>query len=283
MSDTRKPLLLCQSYGSPEALHETLVCLLSLKEICKTRFSQLDIVLYTDNPEYFKRYFKGDANLSLVALTNGRIAEWKGKRQYVHRLKIKMIEDCFRNHGRSVLYFDSDTYFTQNPEALFEHITPTTSTFYTRISNLVNPEAPDLRRVSRALKRADVSLHGKPLRIPPESELWDCTLLGMHISHRTLIVDVLAVSDELFAMEESPMVEQLAFSFILGQHTSFYSGNEYLVHYRHLRDGLQPLITSIFAKRNTLEGAQEALELVQNPPKGLMAPRKGFFGRLFGG
>jgi hypothetical protein len=237
MSDSRKPLLLCQSYGSPEALHETLVCLLSLKHAAQDRFKHLDI---------------------------------------------KMMEDCFRNHGRSILYFDSDTYFTKSPEALFEHISPTSSVFFNRVSNLVNPDHPDLRHLSRTLKRTEVSLHGKPLRIPPETELWDCTLLGLHQSHRSRIGDVLGVCDELYALDPVPNAEQLAFSFILGQHTSFHSASEYLVHYRPIREALQPHTTAIFAKRNSLEGVQEALELAQNPPKGLALPRKGFLARLFG-
>jgi hypothetical protein len=277
-------VLLYQAYGSPERLQQCVVSIYSLQQLAGKNFSRYEILIYTEHPEYFKKFFRGFTNLSTVPITNGIIAEWKGSLQYSSRFKIKMLEDFFRNHDRRVLYVDADNYFISLPDTIFSKMQEDTFVTYNKMGNLLNPVDADLRKMASALKRGQHSISNKPTELSPKQDIWHTAAIGLHPKHKVVLGDVLSLSDQLYEQVPLPAMESMAFSYVMNPRTETVFCNDVLQHYNILREGLMPAISACFAAQPNAEGAKAAFEVVLNPPKQVKRKKKGgFWSRLLGG
>ena len=115
--------ILFQAYGTQGILDECLYCILSFVKVSsKWSRENITIVVFTDNPTSFEKAKDCKLNLIIEPITTEQIKLWRGKIDFVHRVKIKIIEIFLSKYQGNMLYLDTDIYFLQDPKPLFERI-----------------------------------------------------------------------------------------------------------------------------------------------------------------
>src|SRR4051794_15383549 len=93
--------VLFQAYGNSEILAECRLALLQLLQHNDT--GDMTLVLYTDNPGYFSHELEAFKTSIIEIITADLIKEWRGEIDFVHRVKVKILQHFFGNHTGSVV------------------------------------------------------------------------------------------------------------------------------------------------------------------------------------
>lgn len=223
-----------------------------------------NVFLFTDRPEYFASYFH-DLPVEYILLTPEKVAAMRGKIDFLHRMKIAVIEEAFSRSGADLLYADSDTFFTADPTPLMEQVTPGKSFMheweyrFEDVRDWKLPAGKSFRDFlalieSRTFQGAD----GSAFSITPEHSSWNAGVMMFHAAHAHFIPDVYALTDQFYPASLNHASEQYAFSVVLQQHTDLRScaGVNYHYWYR-----IKKQITDQFlAERLTHQWKGTALE-----------------------
>src|SRR6187551_3757079 len=105
--------LLFQAYGDIGNINECRFSLLKYFAVYNKPPSETAIIIYTDQPNYFLSYTDFFSGIQLRLIDAEQIKEWRGADNFVHRVKIKIMQDCFTTFKGSLLYCDTDTYILQ--------------------------------------------------------------------------------------------------------------------------------------------------------------------------
>ncbi len=111
--------IIYQAYNSIDNLNECLYSLYSLYEFD----NNYKVTIYTDNDNYLKGKTP-PLDIKYRIITQKEIKNWRGKYNFVHRLKIMIIIDLLDNLSKNdnVLYVDTDTMFINNLDDIFKEI-----------------------------------------------------------------------------------------------------------------------------------------------------------------
>jgi len=225
--------LVYQSYGSTDILNE---CSYSILSLLKQGLDpeKIQIVIYTDNKEYFS--FLPSSHISFVEMNAETVKEYKGPYAFVHRLKIKIIQDCITRFEGKILYADSDIYFLKPIEPLFDQID--TSNFL-----MCNNEGPiDLpgnrvfEKFSKFIRQNSSYLKEHNIPIPANVIMWNAGIIGFVSPNKELMDKVLYTNDTIFEKFKSHVVEQLSFCYQLQMHGNVHKSTDFVFHYWNLKE-----------------------------------------------
>lgn len=209
-----------QSYGNNDVFKQTLFSIFTLQYyLSETRINfPYSIIVYTDKPEIFSKY-----NLETSLLSQNLIQEWKGKYNFLHRVKIIIIEDAARRYNDSIIYIDSDTYFIKSPILLFKKIS-------SEISLMLNNEGQISKNNQKLLfnflsNKTNLDIGNNKIF------MWNASLIGIDKSNIHLINKILELNDNIYEKFYRHIVEQFSFSYYLQINTNIYSCDDYLIHY----------------------------------------------------
>ncbi|MFB3057096.1 MAG: hypothetical protein ACE1ZQ_08050 [Ignavibacteriaceae bacterium] len=209
-----------QSYGNNDVFKQTLFSIFTLQYyLSETRINfPYSIIVYTDKPEIFSKY-----NLETSLLSQNLIQEWKGKYNFLHRVKIIIIEDAARRSNDSIIYIDSDTYFIKSPILLFKKIS-------SEISLMLNNEGQISKNNQKLLfnflsNKTNLDIGNNKIF------MWNAGLIGIDKSNIHLINKILELNDNIYEKFYRHIVEQFSFSYYLQINTNIYSCDDYLIHY----------------------------------------------------
>lgn len=209
-----------QSYGNNDVFKQTLFSIFTLQYyLSETRINfPYSIIVYTDKPEIFSKY-----NLETSLLSQNLIQEWKGKYNFLHRVKIIIIEDVARRYNDSIIYIDSDTYFIKSPILLFKKIS-------SEISLMLNNEGQISKNNQKLLfnflsNKTNLDIGNNKIF------MWNAGLIGIDKSNIHLINKILELNDNIYEKFYRHIVEQFSFSYYLQINTNIYSCDDYLIHY----------------------------------------------------
>lgn len=225
--------LVYQSYGSTDILNECSYSILSLLKQ-GLDLEKIQIVIYTDKKEYFS--FLPSNLITFVEMSEETIADYKGPYAFVHRLKIKILQDCITRFEGKILYADSDIYFLHSIEALFDKIDA--SNFL-----MCNNEGPiDIagnrvfEKFSAFIKENTSYLNENNIPIPANVTMWNAGIIGFVSPNKELIDKVLYTNDVIFEKFRSHVVEQLSFCYQLQMHGTVHKSTDYVFHYWNLKE-----------------------------------------------
>ena len=229
-----------QSYGSNTIYTQTLFSIFTLKNFLDEKGSNFPyhIIVYTDKAEVFSRY-KIDTSI----ISQQLIQEWKGKYNFVHRVKIKIIEDVAQKYNDTIIYIDSDTYFLKSPIELFNSISPDISLMLTN-EGQISKNNHKLLYKFLAKNNFDV----KNIK----RYMWNAGLIGIDKSNLHLIKQILELNDEIYEKFYRHIVEQFCFSYLLQTNTSINSTDDYLFHYCGDKDLVVEIISQFFEKQEAI-------------------------------
>ena len=111
-----------QAYGQERILYESLFAMLSYYAIHKEKCKEVTFIIYTDKPTWYPAAINEFVSVTFILLNADKIKEWRGAQSFVHRLKIKLLEDVSLHYPGSFLYIDTDTVFKKHCEDLFTAI-----------------------------------------------------------------------------------------------------------------------------------------------------------------
>ncbi|MEO7962106.1 MAG: hypothetical protein ABIR19_11195 [Ginsengibacter sp.] len=229
-----KKIILYHAYGQVYLYNQVRFALLTLLHYLKGEFGQTTVIIYTDKPAVFTPYQK-TIPLKIELLTERMISEFKGELNFVHRVKICVLQDCFKKYQSDILYLDSDTYFTTSPAPLLENIrqghTVMNSNDYDLMSADELYENTDWLLIRRAIKNFTYKIDGQNLQVPLTTRMWNAGVIGLSYSDSNLLAKVLSLADQIYSNKKVFTAEQFAFSYILQSKTELISSGDVIFHY----------------------------------------------------
>ena len=173
--------IIYQAYGSKDIINEAIYSLLSFyKSSGDTLNDEIKIVIYTDDISAIDHFFS-EKRLIYRPLDQELIRAWRGNIDFVHRVKIKILQDFFTNYqDANVLYVDSDTVFNNDPEQLFKSISEGEFVMHVMEGILKERSNPILKKLFKYLYFNDICLSsGEKIRVPLTSQMWNAGVIGM--------------------------------------------------------------------------------------------------------
>jgi len=225
--------LVYQSYGSTDILNE---CSYSILSLLKQGLDpeKIQIVIYTDNKEYFS--FLPSSHISFIEMSAETIKEYKGPHAFVHRLKIKIIQDCITRFEGKILYADSDIYFLKPIETLFDQINASNFIMCNNEGPIDLPGNRVFEKFSKFIRENSSYLKEHNIPISANVIMWNAGIIGFVSPNKELMDKVLYTNDTIFEKFKSHVVEQLSFCYQLQMHGNVHKSTDYVFHYWNLKE-----------------------------------------------
>ncbi len=190
------------------------------------------MTVYTDLPDDYA----GIAD-DVVRLGPEEVATWAGPLRHLHRGKILVLKDILERFGETAVLLDTDTFFKEPPERLFERIGPGSA-----VMERVEPvfHGPTREMLEEALRR-DPTL-GEIVR-PDTAVMWNAGVIGLDPAEAGLLGEVLALNDQLYGISRDWYTEQVAFGLVLGRRLELRAADDVVYHYCH------PVLKRSFERR----------------------------------
>ncbi|MGI4759965.1 MAG: hypothetical protein ACRYF0_04625 [Janthinobacterium lividum] len=235
--------LIYQAYGSPDILHEALLSILSYLR----QPAGATVLVYTDQPAHFQAVLGDAVGVEYIFIGPTQWQAWRGEIDFVHRVKIKVLQHAAAHYAGQLLYVDTDTIFTQSAAPVFAALAQGERFMHVGEGRLGDGN-PLNRKVNRALQRADsAALAGGA--IGPATRMYNAGVLGFRSpADAPLLAEVLALTEQLYRLYPKHVMEQLAFSVVWARAGAVREAAPWVHHYWNLKE-IRPVLARLFAPR----------------------------------
>ena len=110
------------AHGSQAVLDQVVFSILSYLHVLDEFPRDTRILVYCDRPELFSKLLSDLSFLKCEKLESDQIRSYRGTADFVHRVKIKVLQEVLRTHSGNMIFVDADTAFLRSPAPLFEYI-----------------------------------------------------------------------------------------------------------------------------------------------------------------
>lgn len=219
--------ILYHAYGNEDTLQELIYSVYSLLHVYPS--SPFNIVIYTDNQATLEKWLP--PTVVYEPLTQEQIRQWRGKYDFVHRVKIGIIRDFISKYSGSALYLDTDTVITQPIEHLFEKIEQGILVMHEKEGRISTRKNIVFRKVNSFLSSHNTG-------ISRDTVMYNAGTLGFGCHERQLMDQVLQTTDKLYELYQKHIIEQLAFSYHLAANSKqpIYSATSEIYHYWNFKE-----------------------------------------------
>lgn len=267
-------ILVTQSFGRESEYRRVTFSILSYYAHSSNPNAQT--VLFTDNPDWFKPYFE-NLPIQFVLLDLAKIKKMRGEIDFLHRMKIALIEEAFASYQSDILYFDSDTFFLSDPMPFMMQLSPNKSFMHVweytfeSIRNMPLPAGATFQAFVKLIEQKSFDLSDEKLKVNTEMSSWNAGVMMLHSSHAKLIPDVYQLTDYFYPETQNHASEQYAFSILLQTQTELSACESVIYHYwynvkKSIIDEFLPKQLAQFLHFSNLK---EQLEFVRNNTKQL--------------
>ncbi|MBB2148412.1 hypothetical protein [Pedobacter gandavensis] len=231
--------LVLLSYGRETEYRRAIFSILSFYSWSTSDLKGLRILIYTDHPQFFEPYL-GHIPIEYVLLTEALRKEMLGALDFIHRIKVGVIDLTFKQYPNDhLLFIDSDTFFTEDPKMLWNGFKAGQSFMHTKEHTLEQGfqffNAINMGKHPKDfldyISNRDFTVKDKTLRFDKNDYSWNSGVLGLHTSFSTVMPDVIKLSDEFYANSKWFVSEQLAFALILQKTTDIVPTEDFVAHY----------------------------------------------------
>ncbi len=146
-------------------------------------------------------------------------------------LKPWVIRDCMRETKSSALFVDTDTFFIQDPQPLFEQINQERLILHLKEHRIsIRP------KIKRYVDKTTFSLlNGSTYNISPKTNMWNSGVIGVSYSQQHLIGEVIHLTKQISSDESWHVMEQFAFSYIFSNNQKVEPSDNFIFHYWFFR------------------------------------------------
>ncbi len=222
--------------------------------------SSVQTVLFTDRPEFFTPYFVG-LPVEYRLLTPASLALMRGEQDYVHRIKLSVINQIAQEYPTDALFFcDSDTFFVAPAAPLLDALRPGISVMHLREQTFTEavetwasfspPQDEYPRRFIELIESRSFELGTGPShRFQSSQFMWNSGVLGLAPETTALTPAILALNDAFYAGSRWVLTEQIAFSLALQTCAELQPSNQYVFHYwgKRQKEVMDKLLTNLAA------------------------------------
>jgi hypothetical protein len=232
--------LIYQAYGSPDILNEALLSILSYLR----QPAEATVLVYTDQPAHFQAVLGAAPAVAYVFIEPAQWRAWRGEIDFVHRVKIKVLEHAAAHYAGQLLYVDTDTIFTQPVAPIFAALAQGERFMHVGEGRLGDGN-PLNRKINRTLQASGAVLAGGP--IGPETRMYNAGVLGFRSpADGPLLAEVLALTEQLYRLYPKHVMEQLAFSVVWARSGPVREAAQWVYHYWNLKE-IRPVLGQLFA------------------------------------
>jgi hypothetical protein len=195
------------------------------------------VILFTDDAAFFKPYLEPFA-VDYIFLSPEKIKSMRGEIDFLHRMKIVVIDEAMQISQDDILYVDSDTFFIADPRSIEKRIAPGTAFMHLKeydfesLKDKPLPAGKTFRAFYELLRgnRFDL-VDKKGITIPTTAISWNAGVMAFHHSHRALLNDVYLLTDQFYPPTSNHASEQYAFSIVLQQRLNVQACDDVVYHY----------------------------------------------------
>lgn len=181
--------------------------------------SNYRVVLITDQGNE-----RPDLPIEHLTFSRQEFNSWTRSGTYMHKAKVHALMKAMDHFKGSVALIDTDTYFLDHPDRLFQRIGPGKSVMHASEGNLRQYEFwnPLLERVTAPIAGYDVT---------GESKMINSGVVGVDFADRHLLDEVVPLIDSLYDIHPIFNIEQFAFAAVLSEHTQVSVCPDVVYHY----------------------------------------------------
>lgn len=235
--------LIYQAYGSPDILNEALLSILSYLKQARDEAAQ--ILVYTDNPAHFRAVLGEVAAVEYQVVAPAQWRKWRGEIDFVHRVKIKVLQHAAAHYAGSLLYVDTDTIFLQSPAEIFTALARAERFMHIGEGRLRDGN-PLNRKINRFLQHSSANPTLPGGAITPATRMYNAGVLGLRSTDAPLLTEVLALTEQLYRLYPKHVMEQLAFSVVWVRAGIVREAAPWIYHYWNLKE-IRPVLAQLFA------------------------------------
>lgn len=248
------------SYGSSSGYYRAIYSILSLAAWVKEKINNFRLIVYTDQPEFFKTYLDG-FNITYIMLSPEMLTEMLAGTGFIHRRKVAVIDLTFKNFpDEDLVFIDSDSFFTNEPKPFFAESDDAVSLMHVkeydldgglRLFNLFGQGQYPQAFIEYISDRTFL-IRGQPMVFSTKDYSWNSGIIGLTKNFSSYMKDVVKLTDEFYAYSKWFVSEQLAFSFILQRTTTIKSADSFVTHYwgPHQRILVDKIITRLITTQS---------------------------------
>ncbi|HEY8933594.1 MAG TPA: hypothetical protein VIM65_00165 [Cyclobacteriaceae bacterium] len=228
-------ILVTQSFGNEQEYKRAIFCIASFYAHCEDKSSAC--YLFTDNPDYFQKYLN-DFPIRYFVLTPDKIKAMRGDIDFLHRMKIALIDEAFEHADQNLLYADSDTFFLKDPSEKMSRLRPDISFMhlpeysFESMRDWMLPAGVPFRAFINLISENQFKMpDGSALKIDTSGYSWNAGVMMLHTSHKKYIPEVYAITEQSYPFTKNHACEQYAFSIALQRHTTLHRCDDVSYHY----------------------------------------------------
>jgi hypothetical protein len=223
------------AYGSQKSYQQVIFCILTLHYHLKGNYGTNSIIIYTDNDSIYNKYLT-DIPVIIEPLTIEQINKYKGKHNFIHRVKTCICIEYFAKYKKDLFYLDGDTFFLKNPTPLFDKVKKGTSImnddeYGLDEADYIIESLPHWLMLRKAIRENTFTIKNEKVTIPYTTRMWNAGVTGLSYQDEGLLVNVLELTDQLYEKTGVLYSEQFALSYILQNHTRLANSEDYILHY----------------------------------------------------
>lgn len=235
MVDSKNRLLVSQSFGRESEYKRVSLTLLSF--YAQMGHTDIRSILFTDRPDWFAQILHG-LPVEFVLLTPEKIKQMRGSIDFLHRMKIAMIEEVFHRYQEAnLLYVDSDTFFIRNPTPLFTAMEGGQCFMHLRefefeeVRHAGGYTGAKFSAYLRLMEQKPFFTSKGAEQFTARNASWNAGVMGLPNFIKSDIPDVYAITEQSFPETDNHASEQFAFSFVLQSRYPLNACDEYVYHY----------------------------------------------------
>lgn len=238
--------LVLQSFGRENEYKRAILTTLSFFAHINIPLIHVKTLLFTDKPDYFTKHF-AELPVEYVLLTQEKIKSMRGRIDFLHRMKIAVIEEAFSMSSGNLIYTDSDTFFIADPDSLLKQLSEKRAYMHL----LEYPFIQETEDKTQTYKDFYLLINSQSFKLSNGSEIkvtanhnsWNAGVMFFHQSHARFIPDVYALTEQFYPLSKSHASEQYAFSVIMQENTILKPCDTVIYHYWYR---IKKLITDDF-------------------------------------
>lgn len=210
--------LIIQSFGRENEYKRAILTVISFYAHTSLPIERTKVILFTDKPSYFKDYLQG-LPIEFMVLTDEKIKRMRGQIDFLHRMKIALIEESFEVSDGNLFYVDSDTFFTGDPKPILELVSESTASMHLLeypFEKNVEDKTDTYQAFYRLINSRKFTLaDGSVIDVTNKHSSWNAGVMVFHPTHKKFIPDVYALTEQFYPGSGSHASEQYAFSVVL--------------------------------------------------------------------
>lgn len=260
------------SHGGKKYYDQTRFSILTLLHLLsKNQCNDVRIVVYTDYLSSVPQH----EWVQIILLGKEQIQSYRGRFDYTHRIKIKVLQRATQELGTDLLYVDCDTRWLQLPHDIFDAIRSGGACMHTHEGDMGQD-------FFAACIQYKTQLHDLGVLDITKSSMWNAGAIGVPSGATDFFDTALAVSDFLFTrVKAKNWIEQLAISLAAHNRYELHAlGDDVLHHYWNYSFEAPIYLSEVFSAMAhgltlgqqaeycaNLEWSEERLQELQRDPK----------------